>query len=661
MNPARRTTAAALVLTTAAGALSVAAVPASAAVSCASPVYKRQFYANTTFSGTPKKTDCDSAIDQNWGTGAPASGLPSNYFAVRWTVTRDFGSGGPFALAASAQDGIRVYLDGVRKIDLWKNVSSTVRKTVNVTVPSGKHTLRVDFVNWTGTANAAFTYKPRTSADVDKVRPLTPTAPFLTYDPATGRAVFTWSRNVEMDLAGYRVYRRLKGTSYGSKPLATTTSTSYTDTTLPKTGATYYYEVRAVDRAGNESGGTADQGATTVDTTAPVPPGGVGDNWAIGDVTKVTLYWDSSPDADVAGYRVYRSRQQTVAPTAANLVSGTGLVHQGFTDNPPQTGDFYYYVVTAVDTHGNESAVSGTAVYSTNDWTPPSFVPDDFEAVDGEHEVTLTWSWQQDPESPLNGFEVYRDGARLGVSYGSFVDRDVARSSTHTYWVRAIDDAGNVGPASEKITVDHVGDFTAPGVVTGLTATPVENGVRLDWDDSTADDIDHYEIHRGVYADGSWTYTDITGILPYGTVWSDNRDPNLPDGERLRYAVIAVDRDGNALDVASATTVDVTELDLRPDETYPEDVGVLSVRDAWGELRVSYDAEHDTHGTATGFHVDRWDHTGGRWVRLTDTPVTGTDRYTDTTAPAGSTVYYRVTLAYPDGTESAPAGTHMST
>ncbi|MER6628491.1 cellulose 1,4-beta-cellobiosidase, partial [Streptomyces sp. NPDC000987] len=71
MNPASRTTAAAataVVLATA-GTLLTTATPASAtsaATSCASPVYKRQFYANTTFSGTPKKTDCDSAIDQNW-------------------------------------------------------------------------------------------------------------------------------------------------------------------------------------------------------------------------------------------------------------------------------------------------------------------------------------------------------------------------------------------------------------------------------------------------------------------------------------------------------------------------------------------------------------------------------------------------------------------
>jgi hypothetical protein len=68
MNPARPTTAAAttaLVLATAAGLLSATAAPASAATTCAAPVLKRQFFANKSFSGTPKKTECDSAIGRH--------------------------------------------------------------------------------------------------------------------------------------------------------------------------------------------------------------------------------------------------------------------------------------------------------------------------------------------------------------------------------------------------------------------------------------------------------------------------------------------------------------------------------------------------------------------------------------------------------------------
>ncbi|MGW3955536.1 transposase family protein, partial [Streptomyces sp. NPDC004752] len=123
--------------------LAGATSPASAAA-CATNTYTRQFFANTGFSGEAKRTDCDAAIGENWGTEAPGvTGLGKDNFGVRWSVQRDFGSGGPFTFTASGQDGIRVYLDGVRKIDLWKNGTTTVSKTVTLTIPRGTHVLDV--------------------------------------------------------------------------------------------------------------------------------------------------------------------------------------------------------------------------------------------------------------------------------------------------------------------------------------------------------------------------------------------------------------------------------------------------------------------------------------------------------------------------------------
>ncbi|MGW7667915.1 fibronectin type III domain-containing protein [Streptomyces sp. NPDC054775] len=367
MNPAGRRVASAaataVVLTTAGGLLTALATPASAAVSCASPVYKRQFFANTTFSGTPKKTDCDSTISENWGTGRPTSALPVDNFSVRWTVTRDFGSGGPFALTASAQDGIRVYLDGSRKIDLWKNVSSTVSRTVNLTVPSGKHTLRVDYVNWTRSANVKFAYAPRTSATVDKVRPLAPAGTSVSYDRATVKARLTWSKNKEMDLAGYRVYRRPKS-STGWTRLATTTATSYTDTTLPVTGAAYYYEIRAYDKAGNESAGTADQAVTTVDRTPPPVPAGPS---VTREPEALRVRWSAAEGA--ASYRVYRA---TGADGTYTRVGTTAQV--SYLDASAAEGTTYYYRVTALDSAGNESARSVAVSGTLWDLTPPSAV-----------------------------------------------------------------------------------------------------------------------------------------------------------------------------------------------------------------------------------------------------------------------------------------------
>jgi fibronectin type 3 domain-containing protein len=395
MNSARRTTATAVVLAAAGALLGAVAPAASAATNCASPVYTRQFFANTTFSGAPKKTDCDSSIAEQWGTGAPATGLPRDNFGVRWTVTRDFGSGGPFTLPVSTQDGIRVYLDGTRKVDLWKNVSTTQKKTVDVTIPSGRHTLRVDFVNWTGTANVSFAYTPRTSPDADTVKPLVPTGVSVAYDAATGRAKLGWAKNKEMDLAGYRLYRRLKGTAFGATPLATTTATTYTDTTLPVTGETYYYEIRAYDKAGNTSAGTADQAVTTADRVAPAAPdAAVTDDSEAGGVR---VGWSAVPGA--ASYRVYR------AADASGTYTSLGSTDQlSYRDASAAVGSTYFYRVTALDAAGNESARSAAVSGKRQDDTPPPLVTG-LTATPTEYGFDL--KWDENPAPDLYRYSVH--------------------------------------------------------------------------------------------------------------------------------------------------------------------------------------------------------------------------------------------------------------
>ncbi|MFF9034537.1 PA14 domain-containing protein [Streptomyces sp. NPDC014892] len=402
MIPARRTaagTATAVVFATTAGLLTAAAAPASAAVTCTSPVFKQQFFANTTFSGTPKKTVCDSAIDQNWGTGAPATGLPSNNFGVRWTLARDFGSGGPFTLSASGLDGIRVYLDpgttGARKIDLWKNGTTTVSKTVNLTIPAGKHTLRVDYVNWTGSAKVKFTYTPRTSATVDKVKPLTPAGLAMAYDQATGKAKLSWAKNKEMDLRGYRVYRRTEGGAF-AEPMTTTTGTSFTDATLPVTGARYHYVVRALDQAGNESQSTAEKAVTTVDRVAPGVPQGV-DITDTSEDGGIRVGWTAVTGA--SSYRVYR------AASADGTYTRVGTTDQlSYRDASTEQGVTYHYRVTAVDAAGNESARSASVDGRRRDDTPPSAVTG-LTATPTEYGFEL--NWDANPTPDLARYVVY--------------------------------------------------------------------------------------------------------------------------------------------------------------------------------------------------------------------------------------------------------------
>ncbi|MFF7126018.1 PA14 domain-containing protein [Streptomyces sp. NPDC008240] len=551
MNPARRTTTTAVVLSATGALLSTATTAASAAPSCPSPSYIRTFYANTTFSGAPKKTDCDSGISEHWGTGAPATGLPRDNFGVRWSVTRDFGSGGPFSLPVSTQDGVRVYLDGVRKVDIWKNVSTDQSKSVDVTIPSGRHTLRVDYVNWTGTADVAFSYLPRLSAADDKVKPLVPTGTSVSYDTATGRAKPSWTKNKEMDLAGYRVYRRLKGTSFGSKPLATTTSTSYTDATLPKTGETYYYEVRAYDRAGNESAGTADQAVTTVDRVAPDAPANVsaGGHFGPADSTGgLKVVWDRVTGA--VSYRVFRAASENGTYTALGTTD-----QLSYLDTSAAEKVVYYYRVSAVDAAGNESARSEPGYGKIWDNDPPALVTG-LNVTPTEYGFHL--DWDRNPATDLKYYEIHR-GEVLGdpgdqVCWGGTADYVSPGTTSYDYttlpdgdevcfFVDAVDDQGNSaikwnGPA-EAVTVTELdmtpGEPTPGGSPVRLSATAEGTGVALVW--NAVADATGYQVYR-------WNPDTRAYEKLAATTDSSYQDTGATRGTTHFYRVTALQPDG---------------------------------------------------------------------------------------------------------------------
>ncbi|WP_329571897.1 fibronectin type III domain-containing protein [Streptomyces sp. NBC_01361] len=672
-----RALSATVVAATAGSLITVTAPAAEAAVTCASPVFKRQFFANTTFSGTPKKTDCDSTIDQNWGTGAPATGLPSNYFGVRWTVTRDFGSGGPFALPVETRDGIRVYVDDVRKVDIWKNVSTTQTKTVNVTIPAGKHTLRIDFVNWTGSANVKFAYTPRTSTTVDTTKPLVPTAPALTYT-SSYQAKFSWSANKEMDLAGYRVYRRLKSGSYPAQPLATTTSTSFTDTTVPATGDTYAYEVRAYDKAGNTSAGTADQYVTTADRTGPAAPTGL---TAHGDLPGMVIEW--KPVTDATAYELYEKSATTGAYTLLKRQSGTSYTHYVAADATRHT-----YAVRAVDAAGNPSAYSATVTSDGIDRTAPA-APTSLDATVDTSQVWLSWRVPSSMRDELDNdarFVVYRaQGTSLGAdrtridcqnetttldsSSGTYLvqcaDRAAALDTAYTYGVAVRDGAGNESAVSDTVTVT-TSDRVPPRPVTGLKATPRGDGTLLSWDKPAGgEDIVAHHAQRGVrQADGT-----VKWQGPYLPCVDGKDDPlailciDVPDGETYVYAVTAEDKWGNELRITdpSVPNVTSTELSLEPADAVGSDPGPIAGGGGWRateDISGAYWRCTDPTPCAdiTEFRISRWSQETGTYEPLATVPSDGgttSQYYRDETQPLGETSFYRVIGVRADGTTTA--------
>jgi hypothetical protein len=99
--------------------------------------------------------------------------------------------------------------------------------------------------------------------------------------------------------------------------------------------------------SGHIAWGSAPDSGYSVDNVAPPAPAPFEASYTAG-----TTYLKWSPPAapDLAGYRLYRGTGPGFVPGPGNLIGAPGDTL--FADFP---GGFYYYKVSAVDTHGNES------------------------------------------------------------------------------------------------------------------------------------------------------------------------------------------------------------------------------------------------------------------------------------------------------------------
>ncbi|MCA9925939.1 MAG: hypothetical protein KC421_26390 [Anaerolineales bacterium] len=125
--------------------------PTATATSSATAGWAGSYYANTTLTGTPVLQSTSSGINFNWGTGSPGSGVPSDNFSATWTRTFDFALG-TYRFYATADDGVRVYVDGTAVIDEWHGATSNTY-SADATISAGSHTVRVEYYEGSGDAN----------------------------------------------------------------------------------------------------------------------------------------------------------------------------------------------------------------------------------------------------------------------------------------------------------------------------------------------------------------------------------------------------------------------------------------------------------------------------------------------------------------------------
>lgn len=402
------------------------------------------------------------------------------------------------------------------------------------------------------------------------------------------------------EATGYMVYRSLTDLAnasvtddvyvdYVEVGIVPGDTTTFTDTGL-KGNTTYHYAVSAFNATG-ESAVTRSVSAVTGEGQEQVPPAAPQGLRAEAGIEQIKLSWEPNLERDFAKYNIYRN---------GTLIGSINTITQSqYTARGLIAGENYTFVVSAVDKNGNESTYSEAVTASpTASGTKLSFDNLDFEKGSLEG-----WSaWQPEGQSPANSVDNDNPRGSYKLTHWSGVDYQQSTYRTlklpnGTYkvqvWVRTgggqnkfqlevknfggtelIKDmksasGGSWTPFSiDQIKVTNgqmeigvlsdakagnwasIDDFEiytyAPNSPAGLTGIGGDGKAYLQWTANTEYDLASYYVYQDgvkvstVTAEGGKRSAEVTG---------------LTNGIAYRFAVSAVDKDGNESFKSSALSV----------------------------------------------------------------------------------------------------------
>jgi len=284
-----------------------------------------------------------------------------------------------------------------------------------------------------------------------------PDAAFAPGKPRSLKASADGARAVKLDwrrvsgAALYYVYR-------DGNRVAQSDRSDYRDEGL-EPSTTYVYRVSAVDDAGDEGALSDPAQVTTEALPGPSAPTDLAAT-AVGPY-RIDLTWSASEsEVGVEYYRVMRDDVE-IATTDTLAYADTGL--------NPETR--YEYRVSAVDSLGKESDRSERASATTPAEPGPGPPRNVSAASAGATQIHLAWDPPVPSAHPVQGYNVYREGASIGfVLSTAFINTGLSPETTYRYTVSAVDDRGVEGESSEEVsaTTDAATDIIPPAAPTGL-------------------------------------------------------------------------------------------------------------------------------------------------------------------------------------------------
>jgi hypothetical protein len=112
--------------------------------------WRGEYYGSESLRGAPLVVRTDAVLDMDWQLGAPAPGVPTDSFSVRWRGRWPFEEGN-YRFYAYSDDGVRVWVNGVQVIEHWQDQSATLVHS-DLRLQAGEHDVQVEYYDALGNA-----------------------------------------------------------------------------------------------------------------------------------------------------------------------------------------------------------------------------------------------------------------------------------------------------------------------------------------------------------------------------------------------------------------------------------------------------------------------------------------------------------------------------
>lgn len=434
--------------------------------------------------------------------------------------------------------------------------------------------------------------------------------------------------------------------------------------------------VRAIDAHGNVSRDSYPVVVTYNDV--PAAPTGLNGSEQSFDVA---LNWNPSPEADLAGYNLYRNGKKlnrsvqasSGAVSASSLEPGSLPAHAldrnaatswrsapgngMFTPQWLEVGLPTATLISQIDLHwgakndaaGGEILHAGKALevqaWSGQAWIPLVSISDNAAR---NNSFPLSPSYRTDririyvtettDQSSAKQVRIDEIGIMLDELIGlqpSFADLQL-HDGVYSYTVTAVDTVGFESAASEAVTM-IVGDVVPPAAPAGLAAAVNRTDVSLDWSltANAEPDLAGYNIYRS--ASAGWMK--VNAVVLTGKSYLDS---GLRNGS-YSYRITAVDTAGNESLPSNEVNAVVAEVLPQP----PKNVTITPLSEG-RKLQIAWEVA----GGSVACNLYRSATAGGPYERVNAVPLTALP-YLDAGLANGTSYYYVLTSLDAFGNEGS--------